>query len=139
MGLILDASVLIGAERGTFDLQKLLASAADDTVAIAAITASELLHGVERARDAAKRGQRHQYVEDILDAFPAIPFGLAEARIYARLWAALAARGKMIGAHDAQVAATALSIGSAVVTLNQKEFKRLPGLTVTPVARYVRS
>lgn len=53
MGVIVDASVLIGAERQEFDMDGLLADLGDEIVTIAAITASELLHGVERSRDAA--------------------------------------------------------------------------------------
>ncbi|GDY19833.1 hypothetical protein LBMAG56_11780 [Verrucomicrobiota bacterium] len=45
MGIILDSSVLIAAERGRLDLPKLLAAHPSDPFLIAAITASELLHG----------------------------------------------------------------------------------------------
>jgi tRNA(fMet)-specific endonuclease VapC len=38
--------------------------------------------------------------------------------------------GKMIGAHDLLIAATALAQGHAVLTQNAKDFKRVPGLTV---------
>jgi tRNA(fMet)-specific endonuclease VapC len=138
VGLILDSSVLISAERETFDLPALLASAKDDAVAIAAVTASELLHGVERARDSAARSRRSQTIEGLLADFVTIPFGLHEARIHARIWATLAAKGRMIGAHDLLVAATAISVGSDLVTLNQKEFRRVPGLRLTPISRFVR-
>ena len=37
------------------------------------------------------------------------------------------ARGILIGAHDLQIAATALSLDYAVATLNDKEFARVPG------------
>ena len=50
MGLILDSSVLIAFERRRFDLERLLAEAAPS--AIAAVTAAELLIGVERAGSA---------------------------------------------------------------------------------------
>lgn len=138
MGLILDTSIVVAAERGVFDLESLLQDSGEDTVAIAAITASELLHGVERARDEGVRARRHHLVESILDTFPVMPFGLHAARVHARLWAVLAAKGRMIGAHDLQVAATCLSLDSAVATLNTKEFKRVPGLSLTPVASYHR-
>jgi tRNA(fMet)-specific endonuclease VapC len=139
VGLILDASVFIEAERELFDLDGLLESGGDEPVAIAAVTASELLHGVERATDQSVRAKRHQYVERLLNDFPIIPFGLDEAREHARIWAALAGKGTPIGAHDLLVAATALANGAAVATLNQKEFKRVPGVSLVPIARYVRS
>lgn len=138
MGLILDASIIIAAEREAFDLEGLFDSRADETTAICAITASELLHGVERARDPIVRARRSESVEGILDDLVVMPFGLLEARVHARLWATLAIKGKLIGAHDLQVAATAIAIGSSVATLNQKEFKRVPGLSLLPVSRFLK-
>lgn len=70
--MILDASIFIEAERDTFDLAGFLASAGEEPVAIAAITASELLHGVERATDPAARARRHDFVESILADFPVL-------------------------------------------------------------------
>ena len=119
MGVILDTTVLIGAEKRTFDLEAFLESRSDDTVGIAAITASELLHGVERATDKGKRSRRGDLVEGLLDAFPTFAFGLEEARIHARIWAALATRGKMIGAHDLIISATAIARGSEVAKIGR--------------------
>lgn len=138
MGVILDTSVLGAAERGAFDLEALLSALRDEPVAIAAVTASELLHGVHRATTEASRVRRSAVVEGLLDAFMAIPFGLAEARVHARLWATLAAKGKLIGAHDLMVAATTISAGSTLATLNAREFKRVPGLELASVAGFVR-
>jgi tRNA(fMet)-specific endonuclease VapC len=138
VGLILDASVLIAAERETFDLPGLLGSLPDEMAAISSITASELLHGVERARDPSIRARRGESVGGLVDELVVIPFGLAEARVHARLWATLAAKGKLIGAHDLIVAATAISIDSSLATLNQKEFKRVPGLRLAAIARFVK-
>lgn len=138
MAVVVDSSVLIAYERGAFDLDAYFATIEDHNVAISAVTASELLHGVERARDAEKRAARAARVVELLDAFQVIPFGLAEARVHARIWAGLAGHGKVIGAHDLIVAATALSAGANVATLNQKEFKRVPGLQLEPVAGFAR-
>lgn len=137
--MILDTSVLIAAERQTFDLRGLLTSVAEESAAIAAITASELLHGVERTRDPAARTRRRDSVDGVLDEVVIIPFGLAEARVHASIWAALMAKGRMIGAHDLLVAATAVAIGASVATLNQKDFKRVPGLTLAPISRFLKS
>lgn len=139
MGVILDTAVLIAAERGTFDMLGYLAALADEPVALAAISASELLHGVERARDAAVRQRRGAFVEGVLANVPVIPFGLAEARTHARIWASLAAAGTPIGAHDLQVAATALVAGSAVATLNAAEFGRVPGISLAPIDPHRRA
>jgi hypothetical protein len=46
MVILLDASVLIEAERGSFDLRQFRDEHSDDGFALSAITASEMLHGV---------------------------------------------------------------------------------------------
>lgn len=138
MAIVVDTSVLISFERGAFDLDDFLASIGPSAGAISAITASELLHGVERTREADVRARRSRIVDELLDAFQVIAFGIDEARVHARIWASLASRGKMIGANDLLIAATALANGASVATLNQKEFKRVPGLTLDPVAKFVR-
>jgi len=63
VSILLDTAVLIAAERGTFDMAAYLAALGDAPVALAAITASELLHGVERTRDAAIRQRRSAFVD----------------------------------------------------------------------------
>lgn len=130
MGVILDTSVLIAAERGELSLDALLDPFGDEPVAIAAITASELLHGCHRAADAAVRARRFAFVEGLLAVLPVLPFGLIEARRHAELWAECARRGLGIGAHDLLIGATALAQGWRVATRNAAEFARMPGVDV---------
>jgi tRNA(fMet)-specific endonuclease VapC len=129
MGLILDSSPFIADERGKFDLTAFLATR-NEPVAIAAITASELLHGCHRATDEVRRRKRTQYVESVLSEFETVPFALKEARHHARIWADLAASGKMIGSYDLLIAATALSLDYTLATLNLDEFSHVPGLVL---------
>lgn len=137
--MILDTSLLIAAERETIRFAQLLESLGEQPVAIAAITASELLHGCHRATSAGIRARRFAFVDALLDAIPVVPFGLAEARRHAELWAVLARRGKMIGPHDLLIAATALARGDSLATLNQHEFRRAPGIELVNVAAFVTS
>ncbi len=137
MGVIVDTSVLIAAERGTLRFEALLTSLGTQSVAIAAITASELLHGCHRANSAAVRAKRTAFVEALIEAIPVIPFGLAEARLHAQLWAELLRKGGAIGPHDMLIGATALALGNTVVTFNQRDFKRIPGLRVLPIDRFL--
>lgn len=125
MGTLLDTSVLIRAERE----EQQLSISGDEEVAISAITASELLHGVHRARSE-HRARRQAFVELVLRTFPVKPFDLDVARVHARIWADLTAAGTPIGPHDLIVAATALALGWSVATLNRAEFERVPGLTL---------
>jgi predicted nucleic acid-binding protein len=133
VGVILDATVLIEAERGKLDMPALLDSLGDSGVAIASITAAELLFGFERATSPAIRARRGAFVEALLERIPTLPFGLREARRHAELWAELAGRGEPIGPHDMLVAATAVANDIDVATLNRREFERVPGLSLADV------
>lgn len=137
MAVILDTSLLVAHERGVFDLDAYLATVEPNTAAISAITASELLAGAEHTRDADRRAERTEDVNDVLDAFQVVVFGIAEARRHAQIWTALKTAGKTIGAHDLIIAATALANDASVATLNQKGFKRIPGLKLEPVNKFV--
>jgi tRNA(fMet)-specific endonuclease VapC len=101
----------------------------NEDVGIAAITSSELLHGVHRATET-YRGRREAFVEAVLAAFPTLSFDLLVARVHARLWAGLASSGAEIGAHDRLVASTAMSAGWRVGTANIRHFDRIPGVDV---------
>ena len=138
MGLILDSSVIIASERSRFDLLQLLDAYADAAIRIAAVTSSELLHGWERAPAGKRRDRRKAFVEGVLRLLPAIPFDLDVARVHARLWASLEARGEMIGAHDLLIAATCVEADDALATLNRSEFSRVPGLKLVDCDPWVR-
>jgi predicted nucleic acid-binding protein len=138
MGLILDSSLLIAEERGKFDMPGFLRQFSSAQPVIAAITASELLHGVERAPDAGRKARRQRHVEQILATVFIQSFDLAQARVHARVWAELQARGQIIGPHDLLIAAAGLALGHEVATLNVQEFQRVSGLNVinaTPFAK----
>jgi tRNA(fMet)-specific endonuclease VapC len=137
VGVIIDTSVLVAAERGAVRFEALLESLGEEPVAVAAITASELLHGCRRAGDPGVRARRWAFVDALLDALPVLPFGLPEARRHAELWAELSRTGSAIGPHDLLIAATALAQGHALVTLNQREFGRVPGLRLVATERYI--
>lgn len=137
MGLMLDTSVLIAAERQRLDLVRLLAAHGDEPVFLAAIAAAELLHGVERADTPERRQNRSRLVESLLATITVIDFDHPIARRHAALWAALESTGQVIGAHDLQIAATALHHDCALVTLNRTEFLRVTGLRLIDPAPYL--
>jgi tRNA(fMet)-specific endonuclease VapC len=97
---------------------------------MAAISASELLHGVHRARRPAQRSLRESFVERLISAVLVFPFDLTVARLHARVWAELAAKGITVGAHDLIIAATALANGGMVATRDDRSFPKIPGLSV---------
>ena len=143
MGTLLDTTVFIELERAVRRLPPASAMAQvsarlqeqlgpDEEVGIAAITASELLHGVHRATPE-YRTRREAFVEAVLAAFPPLPFGLLAARAHARIWAGLVAAGQDVGAHDRIVAATAITAGWHVGTANLRHFDRIPGLDILAI------
>jgi len=129
MAIILDADVIIRGERGTFDIAAWVASRPNDRFEVAAITVAELWHGVERAAEPHK-SKRREYLEAILAALPIVAYTEQTAYEHARIWAQLELNGKMIGAYDLIVAATALERDSEVATFNQRHFARVKGLKV---------
>jgi len=132
MAIILDADVIIRGEKGTFDLATWLASRPDDLFEVASITVAELWHGVERAT-APHKARRLHYLRTILSPLPIVPYTEETAYQHARIWAQLEAAGKMIGAYDLIVAATAIERSSTVATFNARHFDVVPGLaTITP-------
>lgn len=101
-----------------------------EPLALASISAAELLAGIHRADTAERRERREAFVERILEAVPAFPFDVTVARVYADLAENLRASGTTIGTHDLMIAATALAHGYEVLTENVRHFDRVPGLVV---------
>jgi len=134
MGLMLDTNVFIHFERSgnTIDFSKWEKYG---DVYISAITSSELLVGVHYAKTEAQKNRRSAFVESILAKIPILSFETEEARVHAGLFATLAKQGKMIGAHDLIIAATAIVHSCAVLTENTKEFERVAGLETISFAR----
>ncbi|MDR7465163.1 MAG: type II toxin-antitoxin system VapC family toxin [Armatimonadota bacterium] len=130
MGILIDSTVFIEAERGRLHLDRYLAAQEGEPVAISAVTASELLHGVHRAASPSARAQREGFVEAILSRFPVAEFDLQAARIHARLWAQVMKKRQAVGAHDLLIGATAVALGFQVATTDVREFQRIPGLRV---------
>ncbi len=123
----------MASERGRFNLDGFLAAHPTDLLFIAAITASELLHGCARATDAKVRERRVRFVESVLENYAVLPFALAEAREHAKLWVELEGQGQMIGERDLHIAATAKANGHGVATLNRGEFERVPGIILVEI------
>lgn len=115
--------------KGTCDLWGRLLDRPGEEVALAAVSAAELLHGIHRAR-AAQRPKREAFVESILGTVAVLPFDLRAARIHARIWADLASRGRMVGERDLMIAATAVAYGHRVLTSDARSFPRIPGTDV---------
>jgi tRNA(fMet)-specific endonuclease VapC len=128
MAVLIDASILIEAERGRFGLEPHVARHGEEEAFLSVVTASELLHGVHRATQPDVRARRSAFVEGVLERFPLLSIDLACARAHARLWAELSQAGALIGPHDLWLAATCVAHGLTMVTANVREFSRVAGL-----------
>jgi tRNA(fMet)-specific endonuclease VapC len=101
-------------------------------VAISVITYGELLYGAERS-------QRRTHALDSLARLVSLISVLAlpgeAAAAYGEIRAALEAHGEMIGGNDLWIAAHAKSAGVILVSNNESDFKRVPGLKLQNWAR----
>jgi len=130
MGVILDTSVLIEAERRESEINQFSESRKEEVFGLSVITVAELLHGVHRADSTERRLKRSAYVEKVIELFPIYAFEISVARIYAELWSDLSKKGVQIGAHDLVIGSTALSLGFSVATYNIRHFERIEGLRI---------
>ena len=134
MGLLIDSTVLIHAERNRLAPYELVAEIIDRwgdvELALSAMTAGELFHGCWRADTPARRARREEFVEGLLSALPVIELGLPVMRVFGEIDARLRAGGHQIPTSDLLIASTALSRGDEVVTGNVRHFRAVPGLIV---------
>ncbi|MGH9172190.1 MAG: PIN domain-containing protein [Acidimicrobiales bacterium] len=131
MAVLIDTSVLVAAERGGIELERVFDP--NQQYAVSAVSAAELLYGVHRA--VGRRAQlRSAYVEGLLAEVPILPVDLLVARAYARASAALARAGTRVDANDLWIGATAIANDLTVLSLDG-DFDRIPGVTRAPVDR----
>jgi tRNA(fMet)-specific endonuclease VapC len=99
----------------------------EGTVCTSIIVASELRFG------AAKRGsfRLSTQLSRVLAALPVLPFEHPADERYAELRLDLEHAGTPVGPNDMLIAAHALALDLCVVSGNEAEFSRVPGLRVT--------
>jgi predicted nucleic acid-binding protein len=130
MGIIFDTSTLVGLERTSLSLEKLVKGRESEPFGISMISVSELLHAVQRADSEARRELRQAFVEKILEIFPLYPFDLSASRVYARLWGQFIKKGVVVGSHDLMIASTCLSLGFSVLTAEIRDYRKIEGLRI---------
>jgi len=94
---------------------------------LSVITYGELLYG------AAKSEQRREALErlrELIHLLPALSLPETAAETYGRIRAQLESKGQTIGNNDLWIAAHAVAAGLTLVTNNEKEFRRVPGLKI---------
>ncbi|HEU4658625.1 MAG TPA: PIN domain-containing protein [Capillimicrobium sp.] len=126
--LLLDTSALIAIERRRVDPAD-LADLDRDDLAMAAISAAELLVGSELVEPERREAHRAE-VERAIAAVDVIPYDLDTARAHASLVVAARRDGRPRQPHDLIIAATARATDRVVVTLDRAGFDGLPGVDV---------
>ena len=94
-------------------------------MAISVITFSELMHGVEKSSQPEKN---LRVVEDFCSRLEVLDYTAKAAQHYGAIRAQLEKTGQPIGVNDLHIAAHARSEGLILVTNNEREFDKVPGL-----------
>ena len=134
MGLILDSSVLIAAERRGRNARQALSdiavSAAGEDVALSVVTLLELAHGVVRANTPQRKATREQFIREVMEAVPVHPISPSVALRAGQIDGESSARGTKIPLSDLLIGVTALELGYRIATGNPRHFNMVPGLSV---------
>ena len=134
LGLILDSSVIVEAERKGQTVEQLLEqvgrSVGEVEIAICSVTVAELVHGVYRASAGEIRRRRRAFIDELKRHVPVHPVTDDTGEIIGQISGEQAARGIKIPFEDLAVGASALEQGYAVATLNVRHFQMIPGLVV---------
>jgi tRNA(fMet)-specific endonuclease VapC len=96
---------------------------------ISAVTFAELCFGIEDG-DATLKGQRREQFDAFTRLLLTLPLDDDAGKHYGRICACLKRKGSPIGNNDLFIAAHALSTGAILVSNNEREFRRVPGLVV---------
>lgn len=134
MGLVLDSSVVISAERKGRTVRQILeqlrAVHGETDLGLSVVTVAELMHGAYRAQTDVQQMRRLSFIEELCRDVPVYPVTLEIARIAGRIQGQLEARGIRCAFEDLIIGVTALSLNYSVATFNLRHFQNIPGLQV---------
>jgi len=125
---MLDTNVCIDVirKRARSLVERIRTHAVDD-IALSAITLSELQHGVSKSENPE---QNRVALLEFLVPFTVLSYEDTAARAYGEIRAHLEKQGTPIGPMDMLIAAHARSHGLTLITNNEQEFRRVPGLAI---------
>ena len=134
MGLILDSSVAIAAERRgdtvTQLLKQIVVTAGNQAAVLSAIGLTELVHGIYRAQTPQARARREAFIHELLDDVDVYPYTRETALLAGKIDGEQQERGITIPFSDLLIGATALLHDYSVLTVNVRHFRLIPGLSV---------
>jgi len=134
MGLILDSSVLIAAEREGKNARQVLTAIreriGETEIGISVVTLIELAHGAARADTPQRRLKRQEFIEELTTAMPVYPVTVAIALRAGWVDGENQTHGIKVPLPDLLIGVTALELGYSVGTSNVRHFGQVSGLTV---------
>ena len=137
LGLILDSSVVIEAERQHLDVARFLKHIAtrigESEAALCAITVAELAHGIHRANTPERRAARRAFLDDLKATVPVYPITAQTGELVGMIDAESCQKGVTIPFDDLLIGACALEHGYAIATRNLRHFRMIPGLQLISV------
>ncbi|MDB5970216.1 MAG: PilT protein domain protein [Hydrocarboniphaga sp.] len=95
--------------------------------ALSVITYGELLYGAAKSQH---RQIAMDRLSDLISFLPVLELPGDAAQDYGEIRAHLETKGEIIGGNDLWIAAHAKAMSLVLVTNNEREFKRVPGLKV---------
>jgi len=96
-------------------------------MAMSVVTYGELRVGAEKSN---RRNAALSELDLFTTAIPVLPMDRQVAEIYAKIRLDLQQRGQIIGANDLWIASHCIQLGMTLVTNNEREFSRIPNLTI---------
>jgi predicted nucleic acid-binding protein len=115
VGILLDSTVIIDAERRGSNPRRVIAdiaaSVGDTEATLSTITVLELAHGIERASSAERRAIRLRFLNELLQEFQIEPVTVSIALRAGKIDGELAAKGVRVALGDLLIGATALHLG----------------------------
>ena len=137
MGVILDSSIVIEAERQHLNvsqfLKQIIQKTGETEAALCVITVAELAHGVYRADTAEHRERRRAFLDELKASLPICPITDSTAELVGKLGAESSATGASIPFDDLLIGACALERGYGVATRNLRHFQKIPGLNLIEI------
>ena len=128
MKYLLDTCVVSDFVKGEKNTLIRLKQTPPSHIAISSITLMEINYGLAINPDRAKKIEH--VLNDFIHCVTVLAFAKEDANQAAKARAYLKSQGSPIGFYDVLIAGSAFHHGLVMVTANEKEFKRLPGLSV---------
>jgi tRNA(fMet)-specific endonuclease VapC len=122
---LLDTNILIAALKGNPGVRDRLETLPLNDMRLSAIVLGELEFGAEKSAHGERNRAR---LAALAQRLPLVGVDAATTRHYAQVRSLLERRRTPIGANDTWIAAQALAIRATLVTDNEREFSRVPGL-----------